>query len=597
MRGATFDPELEECVGEAIAEETLACGGNLFGGICVNIPYHPGWGRSQESYGEDPCLLGEMGAALIRGVRKYGVMACVKHFAFNSMENARFKVSVSCGKRAEREVFLPHFQKCIDAGADAVMTAYNSYDGVACGHHDYLLNQVLKGEWDFDGFVMSDFIWGIQDTAAAMNGGLDMEMPVTKYYGENLLTAVKEGLVSEDRIDEAALRIVRTLLASEDRRKKAAIQNRDRGEHSSLALRRAREGITLLKNEKEILPVNKTYKKRMLVLGELADRENIGDHGSSQVYPPYVITPLRGIARMTEGMELIYYTGESARHCRRLAKDADVVIVFAGNDYLDEGEHVAADSEEKPSQKMGVDRVCGLGLNERDRRIIEAIGTVRTDTVVVLICGGMITVHEWEDKTGAILIAYYPGMEGGAALGEVLFGKVNPGGKLPFAIPETEEDLPEIDWNAAQIRYGYYHGYTLLHRMGKKALYPFGFGLSYTCFQMQEPKAWLENSRICASVSVQNTGRRAGEAVIQMYVGVKDSCAERPEYVLKAFQRVHLSKKQRITVMLSCNIEDTAYYDEEKQTFVTEDTGWMVYIGSSSAREDLYEVEIKMVTQ
>ena len=123
MRGATFDPELEECVGEAIAEETLACGGNLFGGICVNIPYHPGWGRSQESYGEDPCLLGEMGAALIRGVRKYGVMACVKHFAFNSMENARFKVSVSCGKRAEREVFLPHFQKCIDAGADAVMTA------------------------------------------------------------------------------------------------------------------------------------------------------------------------------------------------------------------------------------------------------------------------------------------------------------------------------------------------------------------------------------------------------------------------------------------------------------------------------------------
>lgn len=592
MRGATFNPELEERIGEAMAEETLACGGNLFGGICVNLPYHPGWGRAQESYGEDSCLLGEMGAALIRGIRKLGVMACVKHFAFNSMENARFKVSVSCDKRAEREVFLPHFKKCVDAGADAVMTAYNSYRGVACGHHDYLLNQVLKREWDFDGFVMSDFIWGIRNTADAMNGGLDMEMPVTKFYGNNLINAVKEGKVSSERINEAALRIIRTLLASEDRRKRESVRNVDHSTHIALALQCAREGMTLLKNERGILPINKRYKKRIVVLGELADRENIGDHGSSQVYPPYVITPLQGIAKMAEGAELIYYAGGSIRHCRRLAEEADVVIVVAGNDYHDEGEHVAADLEKEPYHKIGGDRVQGLGLNERDRRIIDAAGAVRTDMVVVLICGGMVTVNDWEDKADAILTAYYPGMEGGTALGEVLFGKVNPGGKLPFVIPEKEEDLPEVDWNASQVRYQYYYGYTLLNRTGKKAFYPFGFGLSYTRFQTSDAKAWMENDKIYASISVENIGRRNGDEVIQMYVGIPDSCVERPEYVLKAFQRVHIPRKEKVTVTLFCDIDDMAYYDEEKNTFITEVTGWQVYIGNSSAKEDLYEIRL-----
>lgn len=593
MRGATFDRDLEERIGEAMAEETLACGGNLFGGICVNLPYHPGWGRSQESYGEDSCLLGEMGAALIRGIRKLGVMACVKHFAFNSMENARFKVSVFCDKRVEREVFLPHFKKCVDAGADAVMTAYNGYKGIACGHHDYLLNQVLKKEWDFDGFVMSDFIWGIQNTVSAMNGGLDIEMPVTKFYGKNLVNAVKEGEVSIDRINEAALRIIRTLLASEDRRKRMSVRKASRCEHISLALQCAREGMTLLKNEKGILPINRKYKKRIVVLGELAEQENIGDHGSSQVYPPYVITPLQGIAKMAEGTELIYYAGESTHHCRRLAQKADIVIVVAGNDYHDEGEHVAAELEKEPYQKTGGDRVQGLGLNERDSRIIEAVGTVRTDTVVVLICGGMITVNDWEDKADAILVAYYPGMEGGTALGEVLFGKVNPGGKLPFVIPEQEEDLPEVDWNASQVRYQYYCGYALLNKTGKKALYPFGFGLSYTRFQTSDAKAWLENDKIYASVSVQNIGCRNGDEIIQMYVGIPNSCVERPEYVLKAFERVHIPRKTKVMVTLFCDMDDMAYYDEEKNTFITEAVGWQVYIGNSSAREDLHEIKLE----
>lgn len=594
MRGATFNPKLEEQIGEAMAAETLACGGNLFGGICVNLPYHPGWGRSQESYGEDSCLLGEMGAALIRGIRKTGVMACVKHFAFNSMENARFKVSVTCDKRTEREVFLPHFKKCIDAGADAVMTAYNRYQGVACGHHDYLLNQVLKKEWDFDGFVMSDFIWGIQDTAAAINGGLDMEMPVTKFYGENLIRSVKEGMVSEDRINDAALRIIRTLLSSEHKRTQKSVQKLNRSAHISLALQCAQEGMTLIKNKNGILPINKKYTKKIVVLGELADRENIGDHGSSQVYPPYVITPLQGIAEMAQGAELIYYTGESALHCKRLAQDADAVIVIAGNDYHDEGEHVAADTEHGLYQKAGGDRVQGLGLNKRDRHMIEAAGAVRSDIIVVLLCGGMITVSDWEARAGAILIAYYPGMEGGTALGEILFGKINPGGKLPFVIPKKEEHLPEMDWNAAKVRYQYYHGYTLLHKTGRKAAYPFGFGLSYTRFQTSDAKAWIQNDKIYASLLVWNIGGMDGDEVIQMYAAIPDSCVERPRYVLKAFQKVHIPKRQKITVTLFFDVDDMAYYNEEENTFVTENTGWQIYIGNSSAIEDLWEIKISI---
>jgi beta-glucosidase len=175
-RGASFDRELEERVGEAIAKEIRGAGGNFFGGVCINLPYNPGWGRSQEVYGEDSMHLGKMGSALVRGVQKHNVIACIKHYAFNSMELVRFKVSAKASKRTEREVYLRHFKECVDAGAAAVMSAYNRYQGEYCGHNDYLLNQVLKDEWGFDGFIVSDFIWGVRDTVKGANGGLDVEM-------------------------------------------------------------------------------------------------------------------------------------------------------------------------------------------------------------------------------------------------------------------------------------------------------------------------------------------------------------------------------------------------------------------------------------
>lgn len=546
MRGAAFDPELEEEIGRAIAEEVLDVGANFFGGVCVNLPYHPGWGRAQEVYGEDPYLLGRMGSALVRGVQENGVIACVKHFAFNSMENARFKVSIECDKRAEREIFLSHFKKCIDAGAGSVMSAYNRYQGAMCGENEYLLRQVLRNEWDFDGFTICDFVWGVKDTVASASSGLDIEMPITHFYGEKLLEAVREGEVTEQTIDESALRIIRTLLAHEhfieEHKKEGSCDYR---KHQELALQCAREGITLLKNEDQLLPIDCKKGKKIVVLGSYADRENIGDRGSSQVYAPYVVTILQGITEYPSDAEVIYYSGESASHCRRLAKEADVVVIVAGNDYL--------------------------------------------DAVVVLVGGSMILMDEWEDQVGAILMAYYPGMEGGKAVADVLFGKTNPGGKLPFVIPKKEEDLPEIDWDAEEFRYDYYHGYTLLNKNHVEPLYPFGYGLSYTTFTLTGMKAWRDEENLYASVIAKNTGKREGSEVVQMYVGAADSKVERPEYVLKDFQKIRLYAGEEKEVKLVCPIREMAYFDEGRNEFVAEfSIPYEVYVGTSSLREDLW---------
>lgn len=596
MRGASFNTELEERIGEAAAEEVLDAGGNLFGGVCINLPYHPGWGRAQETYGEDPCLLALMGAALVKGVQSRGVIACIKHFAFNSMENSRFKVSVDCGRRAEREVFLPQFKKCIDAGAGAVMSAYNLYQGVPCGHHDYLLTQVLKKEWGFDGFVMNDFLWGIKDTADAVNGGMDMEMPATLYFGEDLIRTVREGRVREERIDDAALRIIRTLLSHQDKIRKQKRKGKkaaDYAEHAELALQCAREGLTLLKNNRQILPVDlEGERKKIAVLGYLADKENTGDKGSSQVYAPYVVTLLEGIAACRSQADVIYYSGEKPSHCRRLAREADVVIIAAGNDYSDEGESFEVEGEETPVDEGGGDRTSGLGLKERDLSVIRAVSEVRKDAIVVLFGGSTITMKEWQDEVGAILFAYYPGMEGGTAVADVLFGKTNPGGKLPFVIPEEEEDLPHMEWDTDRITYQYYHGYTLLARNNKKPLYPFGFGLSYTTFGISDIEAWRDGDNLCVSAMVENTGAREGSEVLQMYVGAEESAVERPCYILKAFRKIFLEPGQKKKVTLSCTLQDMAYYDEEKGIFVTEDIRYEVYLGTSSAREDLIRREI-----
>lgn len=451
-RGATFSPELEEKVGHCIGRETRAFGGNLFAGVCINLPYNPGWGRSQETYGEETYQIGQMGAALVRGVQDEDVMACVKHYAFNNMENARFKCSVTCDQRTEQEVYLPHFKDCVDAGAASIMSSYNRYSGVRCGHSKYLLSQVLKDEWDFDGFVMSDFCWGVRDTVEAANGGQDMEMMWTKFYGDRLVKAVEDGFVPEEQINDAALRIVRTILAFDKDHKEYDTSVVGCDEHIAVAKEVAEKSITLIKNQ-DVLPLSKEETKKIALIGKLADQANIGDHGSSWVRPPYVVTPEEGLKKVNENCEVIVNDGSDIESAKKLAAEADAVIFVVGYNHDDEGEFISENEAENYTGAMGGDRKCSLGLHDDEVKLIQEVGPVNEKSTVVMIGGNMIMMTEWYDSVNSVMMAYYPGMEGGTAIAEIIYGDVNPSGKLPYVVPHSESDLPHVDWEATDQYY------------------------------------------------------------------------------------------------------------------------------------------------
>lgn len=585
-RGATFDKDLEEKIGHAIGKEVRAFGGNLFAGVCVNLPYHPGWGRSQETYGEESFAIGQMGAALTRGVQDEGVMACVKHFAFNQMENARFKVSVTCDQRTEKEVFLPHFKDCIDAGAASVMSAYNRYNGTMCGHNSYLLNEVLKNEWGFDGFVMSDFFYGVKDTVAGANGGQDVEMPVTHFFGDWLVKAVQDSFVSEERINDAALRILRTILAFDDGHPEYGEEVLACPEHVALARRAAEESITLIKNE-SVLPFDKRKIQKLALIGKLAKAPNIGDYGSSRVRPPYIVTIEEGLMREHPEAEILYADGSNFEEAKQVAAEADAVVFVLGYDHDDEGEFVTANSGENYLGATGGDRKNGLGLHENDVALLKEAGSINPKTAVVLIGGNSILMKEWYDIVPSILMAYYPGMEGGTAVAEILYGTVNPSGKLPFVIPVKESDLPYVDWEASDQYYEYYHGYTRLDKNGVRPQVPYGFGLSYTSFAYSNLRAEKTENGITATVTVSNTGDRAGDEVVQLYLGYPESAVDRPIRQLRGFERVSLAPGEKKDVAIFCPIDKLKYYEASTRKWILENTDIQVSVGPSSKTDDL----------
>lgn len=584
-RGAAFDPELEEEIGRAIGREIRAYGGNYYGGVCINLPYNPGWGRSQEVYGEDDFHLSAMGIGLLKGVQYQNVIACIKHFAFNSMENSRFVVSVTADKRTEREVYLRHFEECIKAGAASVMSSYNKYQGTYNGMNKYLLTDVLKREWDFDGFVSSDFMWGTRDTVRAANGGLDVEMCDTHFYGQNLVKAVKEGKVSEDVINDAALRIVRTLLAFTKAPDPEEYPRKVIGclAHAALAKKAAQKSMTLIKNDNCILPFSKEKTKTVAVLGLLGNVENIGDHGSSRVFPHYVVTPLVGVSKVMPNAAVTWYDGADIERAKKIAGKSDAVIIVAGYNHNDEGEFVAKSAEF--DHDMGGDRKESLGLHKNEIELIKTVAPVNPNTAVVLIGGNMIMIDEWKDAAPAILMAYYPGQEGGTVIAETLFGDNNPGGKLPFVIVKQESDLPQVDWNAEEQVYNYYHGFQKLDKEGVEPSVPYGFGLSYTTFGYSGAAFEVKGDAVTAKVTVKNTGKIEGDEVVQFYAGFSKSKIDRPLKSLRGFKRISLKAGELKTVEIVCPFSKLAWWNETK--WELEKMTYEGYIGSSSAEKDL----------
>jgi beta-glucosidase len=613
-RGATWDIALEEKVGEAIGKELRAQGGNFFGGVCINLLRHPAWGRAQETYGEDPVILGEMGAALARGVQKHG-MACVKHFALNSMENSRFQVDVNISDRALHEIYLPHFKRVIDKGnVAAVMSAYNRMNGEWCGQNRVLLTDILKNKWGFEGFVITDFIFGMDDSKKAVLAGQDIEMPFRMIHDQHLKELVEKGEVPIARIDDAVTRI----LTQQIKWAKPAIYDKEVigcKEHLELAREVAEKSMVLLKNENSLLPLKNI--KKLAVIGKLADSKATGDAGSSNTRPEHVVSSLEGIRdRFKDSAEIIYNSGEVLESAVDDAKSSDAVILIVGYTHEDEGEYVppgmfrkkvhlmpepVLPEEDKIAETLLAPEKTGdaatdsfsqggdredLHLHPADVMLIRAVAQANKNTVVSVVAGSAVIMEEWKDDVPAILMQWYSGMEGGIALANILAGDVNPGGKLPFVIPTSADHLPIFDYNAKSITYDLWHGYRKLEKEGNQPAFPFGFGLSYTNYEYKnlrlDKDSYKDTDTIRVTLDIQNRGKVNGEEIVQVYISAVDSKVERAKKELKAFSRIPITAGETMTVTLAIPAADIAYYDENAKDFIVEPVEYEVFAGRHS---------------
>ena len=414
-RAATWDLELQRRVGDAIGQEARAQGANYWGGLCLNLVRHPSMGRAQETYGEDPWLTGEMGAAILEAVQRHNVMACAKHFALNSMETARFKNNVEIDERTLQEVYLPHFHKAVEHGVATFMSAYNQVRGEWCGENRYLLTNVLRDQWGFQGYVTSDWMYGVFDGKRGVHAGLDIEMPTGKFYGKNLQTLVERGEVPTAEIDESARRIVRTKLLYLTRPDPDAYPESVVASPAHVALARevAEKSMVLLKNDGAVLPLDKTKIKRLAVVGYLAAADNTGDHGSSNVTPPYYTPALKGLRDYLGEGAVLHADGSDLAEVARIAKQADAVVVVAGTAWSEVGEYISTPEGMKPSgpaQKLPVKiklpllkpielsggDLVPLSLKSRDLAVIQGASTANPRCIVALVGGSVYTMEEWK---------------------------------------------------------------------------------------------------------------------------------------------------------------------------------------------------------
>jgi beta-glucosidase len=625
-RGASWNPELEERIGAAIAREARSFGANWLAAVCINLLRHPGWGRAQETYGEDPVHVGALGAACSRGIERHAI-ACVKHFALNSIDSSRFLVDVRASPRVLHELYLPHFRDCVEAGAGSVMSAYNRVNGIWCGEHPGLLTDILKQRWGFAGFVVTDFIFGLRDGVAGLRAGQDLEMPFRMIFQGCLADALAAGQVSQARIDDAVLRLLRAQLQLPARSPADSptdtdpVARRRCPEHLALAREAARQSIVLLRNAplasgQPVLPLGELHS--LALIGPLATTANLGDRGSSDTRPPAgaVVTPLDGLRAARPELAIGHADGRNIQAAAALAARSDAAVLVVGLDWRLEGEHIhpgdiapilaqipppdsllgsrlwprlrpqwqrftglIAKITRYGSARQGGDFAAGdridLRLPPHQVVLIRAIAAANPRTVVVLMGGGAILTDEWDQLVPGLLLLWYPGEQGGHALAEVLLGAVSPGGRLPFAIPAEAAQLPPFEPRAPVVIYDLWHGYRRLQRQGQRAAYPFGFGLSYSRFEtsglaIELQEGNLTNGAVRLAVSVRNTGSMAAAEVLQVYLEPPGLLMERPPRTLVAFQRLELEPGEQRRISLDIPLRRLACFDEERDGFTLE---------------------------
>ncbi len=601
-RGASFDVDLEHRIGQAMGIEIRAHDCTLSGAVCINLLRHPAWGRAQETYGEDPYLLGEMAAALGTGIQTHNVIATVKHFALNSMENARFKVDVRVEERTLHEIYLPHFKRGLDAGVASVMSAYNQMNGEYCGQNRHLLTTILRDEWGFDGFVHSDWVMGVYKPYGAA-AGLDIENPEPLVFGDKLVAAVESGHIEPQVIDTACRRILQTqyrFACADDPLDHYGAELVASEAHRALALEAAEKSAVLLEND-STLPLAAERITKLAVLGRLAAMENTGDFGSSRVRPPYVVTALEGLVRHLGNERIVTGDESDLDAAARAAEEADASVIVVGYTADDEGEYIPGDislgQEDSPASEAaaraqnaigggrpsrGGDR-SSLELKPEQVALIRAAAATGKPVVVVVVAGSAVLVEEWREQASAILQTFYAGMEGGTALANLLFGSVSPSGRLPFTVARDPTDYPFFDRDAASIEYDYWHGYAKFEHEGTAPRYPFGHGLAYTTFSYRALQVRRAGDALEVSVAVRNDGGIRADDLVQAYVGFPGTVQPRARKSLKAFTRVSLDPGETKIARLSIPLVSLQYRDPVSHSWRLEAGEHTVIVASSAA--------------
>lgn len=616
---ATWDTALVQREGQAIAQEVKALGRDMILGPTVNINRVPLWGRNFEGYGEDPYLSGQMGVAYIRGVQGEGVIPSLKHFAANNEEFERHRLDEKIDQRTLHEIYLPAFKAAVQqADVWTVMSAYEKVNGEYCAENPYLLTDILKREFGFKGFVVSD--WGsTYSTAPTVNAGMDLEMPggppakamLTSprsimsgnsgvwLEADKVLADVKAGKITEATIDDNVGRILRVIILSGIMdNPHAASGEVDTPAQQQIVREGETEGIVLLKNQNNLLPLDVSKIHSIAVIGPNALVARTGGGGSSLVRPKYAVSPLQGIQKRAgtgiqvtsalgvgmEGEDPAHDTSEARAVDLKAATDAaskaDIAIVVVGRYNKLESEGFDVKTMDLPA-----------GQDE----LIAAVEKANPHTVVVLNTGDPVTMTKWLDTTPALLDMWYGGEEGGNALASILFGDANPSGKLTVSLPKKFEDSPAAKNYPGQNLHteyteGIYVGYRYYDTKNVEPQFPFGFGLNYTTFEYSDLKlipfithsGTIKSEGTLVSLNVKNSGLRSGAEVVQLYVHDGHSKIDRPAHELKAFNRVELKPGQSQKIQFQLDRSAFEYWGPPTKQWTLDPGTFEIQVGASS---------------
>jgi beta-glucosidase len=630
-RGATFDADLERRIGEAVGDETLASGNTIIAAPCINIVRHPAWGRTQETYGEDSFLLGRMGSAYISGAQET-IPACVKHFAANNVELNRRTSNASMDEQTLREIYGTGFEMTVrDGGAACVMESYNKINGINAAENRHLLTEILRDDFGFKGFVLSDW-WALAndfdvnldeekyESAAkkSIEAGVDVEMPWSQNY-KYLETIVEKKKISPSLIDAAARRIleqkvrfnIENLKGDAGLKKSSTRLDANTGSiegneaHMALAFEAAIKSHVLLKNENNTLPIDVKKVKTIAVLGakvpyaqakwaskpggtiDFAKDITLGDLGSSRANadPLKSMGPYDGIKRAAgENIRVIVSDSAAA------AKQADFVVVVAGLTPGDEGEEYTGAGDRK---SFGLDAKI---KNGRQDALIREAALLGKPMVVVLV-GGSVIDMPWIKDVPAVVMSWYSGMQGGRALGELLFGRANFSGKLPLTWPNSWSELLEFDPGVPNdVKMDYYLGYRYYDKEQKTPLFPFGAGLSYTSFaydNLEVPCDKVSKSGVVnVKVDVINQGTSAGEEIVFLFVSYPKTASRRSVKELKGFARLSLNSGEAKQITIPLPVRSLKFWNMKKNAWEVESGPVTIQIGGSSAALPLSETVI-----